>query len=157
MNNVQDAIKTGLELLELLKRQKQYYIELFRLSKEQRALIEAQQPESLIRVLGRRQKIVDAIGKIHRQSEPYRREWQEIKELMPVSLKESIQILLADLQSMLDEILRSDKEDSEKLSAAKQQMHKQIGSTQRVKSVVNNYNRSRMGNESSGSGFQFTG
>ncbi len=157
MDKVQDATKKGMELLELLKRQKQYYIELRRLSKEQRALIDAQEPESLIRVLGQRQKIVDAIGKIHNQTAPYRNEWQTLRELLPTSLRESIQVLLADLQNMLDEILQNDREDSEKLSAAKQQMHTQIGNTHKVKSVVNNYNRTQINGGNFGGTFNFTG
>ncbi len=157
MIKMQDATKTGTELFDLLKRQRQYYLELRRLSKQQRALIEADQPEELIRILGQRQKIVDAIAKIHKQSEPYRKEWQELKELIPTQLKQSIQSLLAELQQMLDEILEDDKQDSEKLSAAKRQVHQQIDSAQKVKSVMNSYAKNQTNRNSSGNNFQFTG
>jgi len=157
VNNVQDATKAGMELFDLLKRQHQYYLERRRLSKQQRALIEAEQPEELIRVLGQRQKIVDAIARIHHQSAPYRKEWQEIKELIPAQLRKSIQILLGDLQQMLDEILEDDRQDSEKLSAAKQQIHQQIDNAQKIKTVVNNYAQNQIDRSNSGNNFQFTG
>jgi chorismate mutase len=149
----------GNEMLDLLKRQRQLFGELQKQSLEQRALIKAQQNEELLSLLARRQKVVDAIGEIHRQSAPYRLRWSEMKDRIPESLRGEISKLLSEVQQMLNLIIEQDQQDCQELSASKQLVAQAMSQTTRAHTANAYYGGPGISrnNPSSGSNFQITG
>ncbi|MFA5865079.1 MAG: hypothetical protein WC975_10390 [Phycisphaerae bacterium] len=159
MKTLNDATTFGNEMLDLLKRQHQYFLELQRLAQEQRALIKAQQNEELLHLLAKRQKIVEALGQLHRQSAPYRQDWPQMKVLLAEPLRKNIGALLTELQQMLNLIIEQDQQDCQELSASKQLVASELSQTNKAQAANAYYSQpgNQMNNNSSGSNFQITG
>lgn len=122
MNQARDPLAVSRELLKLLRRSRQYYEQLQRLAREQRALIQADDAEELLSLLAERQKVVRAIGRTHQELAPYQKEWDQLKERLPAEVRTEIQGLLGDLQDMLNGLLEHDRQDCAELVARKQQI-----------------------------------
>jgi hypothetical protein len=159
VKTLNDATTFGNQMLDLLKRQHQYFLELQRLAREQRALIKAQQNEELLHLLAKRQKIVEALGQLHRQLAPYRQNWPQMKSLLPEPLRNNIGALLSELQQMLNLIIEQDQQDCQELSASKQQVASELSQTNKAQAANAYYVRpgNQMNNNSAGSNFQITG
>jgi thymidylate synthase ThyX len=148
----------GEKMFDLLKRQHQYFIELQKLSHEQRMLIKAQQSEDLLHLLAKRQMIVNAIGQLHQQSAVFRENWPKIKDLLPEMLKKNISVLLVQVQQMLNQIIEQDQQDCQELSASKQQVAAELNQTNKVRAANTYYNQPKVNPQRpSGSSFQITG
>jgi chorismate mutase len=163
MANVQNGLENpmtyGEQMLDLLKRQHQYFQDLQRLAQEQRDLIKAQLNEELLHLLGKRQKIVEAIGQLHRQSAPFRERWEAMKDLLSEPVRENIAVLLRRLQQALNSIIEHDRQDCQDLSAAKQQVADELNQTNKARAANAYYGQPKgpQSVESSGSNFQITG
>jgi len=157
---MQEATAMGGKMQELLKRQRLYFQELRKLSETQRMLIKAQQSEELLSVLGRRQKLVAAIGEIHQESAPSREKWPDFKDLLPNELRGAIGVLLEELQQMLNEIIEQDQQDCQDLSASKQQVASELQQTGRQRTAGSHYGTAQQrayGQTAGGGNIQFTG
>jgi hypothetical protein len=135
----QEALTMGNEMLDLLKRQHQYFQELEKLSESQRELIQNQKSEELLHILGVRQKVVSQMNEIHQKTADYRKRWPEFKDLLPEHLKNSISELLEKLQAMLNVIIEQDKQDCQELSQSKQQIADQLKHIGQAKVVTTSY------------------
>jgi hypothetical protein len=157
---MQEATAMGGKMQNLLKRQHLYYQELKKLSEDQGQFIRNDQSEELLSILGKRQKLVEAISELHKESSIYREKWPDFKELLPVELRNAIGRLLEDLQQMLNAIIEQDKQDCQKLSESKTQVATELQQVQRSKSAAGAYSTSPARNlysQPGGSGIQFTG
>ena len=126
MEKLKDPSAIGRELLVLLRRQKEYYEELNALARRQRELISTGRCEDLLSVLGERQKIVTAIGKVHREALPYQEAWNEIRDLLPADRRSEVQAVIAELRELLDGLLKHDREDCDELVTRKKQIAEQL-------------------------------
>jgi len=154
-----DVGKFGAEMLELLKQQRQLFLELQKQSLEQRALIKAQQNEELLSVLARRQKVVNAVGQIHRQTALYREKWPQMKDKLSEPVRREIGQLLSELERMLNTIIEQDQQDCQELSSSKQMVAQQMNQAAQARTASSYYGGTavRYNNPSSGSNFQITG
>jgi len=158
VKSMEEAGQFGLQMLDLLKCQHQYFLELQKLSEEQRALIKAQQSEELLRLLAKRQMIVNAIGQLHQQSAPYRQKWESVKDKLPEPIKQQISAMLGQVQQMLNRIIEQDQQDCQELSASKQQVATELNQTNRAQAANAYYNQPKNNpGQGGGSGFHFTG
>lgn len=121
-NALQDPSTIGNELVTLLTQQKRHYTQLQQLAEQQRTLIQAGQSEPLLSLLAQRQKIVNAIGKLHTQLAPHQQNWDAIKDHLDHECRGRIEGLLGDLQTMLNGLLEHDQKDCDELSTRKQQI-----------------------------------
>jgi len=158
VKTMEEARQFGLQMLDLLKRQHQYFFELQKLSEEQHALIKAQQSEELLRLLAKRQIIVNAIGQLHQQSAWYRQNWESVKNKLPEPIKQQISTMLGQVQQMLNQIIEQDQQDCQELSASKQQVATELNQTNRAQAANAYYNQPKNNpGQGNSSGFQFTG
>jgi Na+/phosphate symporter len=156
---MQQATEMGSAMLKLLQRQHLFFQELRKLSESQRTLITAEQSEDLLSVLGKRQKLVLAIGELHQESSVYREKWPDFKDLLPNELREMIGKLLDELQQMLNAIIEQDQEDCQKLSAGKEQVGSALQQINQARTTRASYSSpaKQAYGQSSGGSIQFTG
>jgi hypothetical protein len=157
---MQEATAMGGKMQTLLKRQHLYYEELKKLSDDQGLLIKNEQSEALLGVLGKRQKLVEAIGALHKESSIYREKWPEFKELLPSELRNGISHLLEELQQMLNAIIEQDKQDCRKLSVSKSQVTAELQQVQRSRSAAGAYSNApaqKAYTQPNSNGIRFTG
>ena len=123
-----NPIELGKNLTALLQEQKANYEELLRLTDEQRSLIEENKSEKLLGLLGRRQRLVDAVSEVSRRLAPYQQNWEQVKTKIPHEFKARIQELLDSLHEMLNLVLAKDQEDCKELMSRKQQISTELNS-----------------------------
>jgi hypothetical protein len=154
-----DVEKMGESMLELLKREHEYLLELQRLSEEQSVLVSNGQSEELLHLLARRQRLVDLIVKTHVESNHYRQKWMEIKDTLSEKTRKPISLLLENIHQMLNGILEHDRKDCEALSASKKQVAGEINTTNTVQAATSYYTgTTKTGHRNSpGGNFQITG
>ena len=108
------------QLLGLLREQRDLYRSLQQLSERQRRLISGDRPELLLNILRDRQTLVTKLARVNEQLSPYRSQWEEIYGGLPAAQHEEASKLLAEINRMLELILKADQEDQALLSARKQ-------------------------------------
>jgi len=65
-------------LRELLAEQESLFLRLEALSKQQSRFVEDEQTDDLLRVLGERQGVIEALERAARELEPYRTQWEAV-------------------------------------------------------------------------------
>lgn len=119
----------GARLIALLTEQRDLYGKLKDLAQRQRDILVSDRPERLLDVLGERQTIVGDLAKLNMSLAPYRQDWGGTYADLEPTIRDQANDLLQEINGMLQEILRSDREDSALLSARKQVIAGEIGNT----------------------------
>lgn len=126
MSEVTNVAENCERLVELLEEQRGCYEDLKRLAERQRRLITDEDPESLLKILGERQRLVDRLGELNKALQPYRQEWAGTYSQMQSDRRQHVQRLLDDINTLLGSILVTDAEDSRLLAASKEGTRNQI-------------------------------
>jgi len=103
-------------LMRLLIEQRDLYRDLEALSQRQRSCITSDQPEALLDVLSRRQRIIQALGRLNERLAPYRECWAQVYGQLSESARRQAAGYLAEIDSLLRAILLADREDGAMLS-----------------------------------------
>jgi hypothetical protein len=83
----------------------------------------------LLRVLAGRQRIIDRLSALDRELRPIRQQWQQIAANLPEDQRTEAQQLIAEVQTILGEILAQDERDTQTLSDQHQQVAQEIRGT----------------------------
>jgi len=117
------------ELIDLLSEQRDLYVELRKLSGEQRALITGESPEQLLGVLVKRQRIIDRLDGLTRRLRPYQQEWRTVRAGLNPADGRRVDQLVAEVNTLLKGILEEDATDAELLAARKSDTARKMQTT----------------------------
>ena len=120
------AMDTGSKMIHLLTQQRLLYIQLRDLASRQSTLVDGKDPETLLRILAGRQRLIDRLAGLDRELRPVRADWQKIAEMLPPQQRQQAQELVQNVQNILGEIIVRDERDSETLSQQRQEVAKEI-------------------------------
>ncbi len=123
---VVEAADAGGRLVDLLTQQRGLYMQLRELAMKQTSLVDGNDPETLLKVLASRQRIIDKLTAIDREFRPIRANWREVSSALDGPRRHQVQTLIDQVQEILSEILTRDASDSQKLSNSQQQVARQI-------------------------------
>ena len=143
-----EAIDVGGKLIHLLTQQRLLYRQLKELAQKQSSLVDGNDPETLLRVLASRQRLIDKLSSIDRELRPIRANWQEIAGALPPEQREQALELVDQVQAILGEILASDAKDGEVLQGHQQKVRRQIQGAMKGKQMNRAYAQSGVVNES---------
>ncbi|MCH9021320.1 MAG: flagellar export chaperone FlgN [Planctomycetes bacterium] len=143
-----EAIDVGGKLIHLLTQQRLLYRQLKELAQKQSSLVDGNDPETLLRVLASRQRLIDKLSSIDRELRPIRADWQEIAGALPPEQREQALELVDQVQAILGEILASDAKDGEVLQGHQQKVRRQIQGAMKGKQMNRAYAQSGVVNES---------
>jgi hypothetical protein len=125
MKEVQ-ASDIGVRLIELLTQQSILYRQLRELSQKQTGLADGSDPETLLKILAARQRLIDKLKVITGELTPIRSDWQRVSAGLEPAQKREVGKLVSEVQNTLQDILARDEKDSQKLSDSKQQVFNEI-------------------------------
>ena len=143
-----EAIDVGGKLIHLLTQQRLLYRQLKELAQKQSSLVDGNDPETLLRVLASRQRLIDKLSSIDRELRPIRADWQEIARALPPEQREQALELVDQVQAILGEILASDAKDGEVLQGHQQKIRSEIQGAMKGKQMNRAYAQSGVVNES---------
>ena len=112
--------------IAMLTLQRDLYLQLRELAGQQRALISADAPELLLSLLTERQTIVSRLARLNEELAPLRRNWDATLAALPVTERDALTALLAEINSLLRSILATDESDGSLLVARKQQTGQEL-------------------------------
>ena len=116
-------------LKQLLAQQLDLYQQLRALTREQSNFIQQGQAESLLTVLAKRQRVIDALSKITTELQPFRDQWQTLWASLSPSDQQEIAPLVKQAEQELAAIIEQDKHDRDQIEDAKDQVGKQLSQT----------------------------
>ena len=109
-------------LIDMLIRQQKLYGQLQELSQKQSSLVDGNDPETLLKILAARQRVLDQLTVIDREMEPIRADWQAIYDRLAPQQRQEVRRLVSQIQEILGEVLARDARDTEELSRCQQQV-----------------------------------
>ncbi len=133
------------ELKKLLAQQVIYYRELEGYSKDQGDMVARGDTESLISLLGSRQKVLDRLGAIADQMAVYRASWQDLWDGLGENDRKLVGGLVDASEDLLKGIIERDELDKANLSAAKDAIENQVQKTQNRGAAMNAYQNQARG------------
>ena len=122
----EQAMETGSELIKLLTQQRLLYVQLRDLAAKQSSLVDGNDPETLLRILAGRQRLIDRLSVLDRELRPIRQDWQRVSDMLPMKQRSEAQKLIQNVQDILGEIIARDERDSNALSKQRQQVAGEI-------------------------------
>ena len=143
-----EATDVGGKLIHLLTQQRLLYRQLKELAQKQSSLVDGNDPETLLRVLAARQRLINKLSSIDRELQPIRSDWQRIAGALPGEQREQAQELVAQVQEILGEILASDAKDSEALQGHQAKVRREIQGATKGKQMNRAYAQSGVVSES---------
>jgi len=114
----------------LLTEQRDLYRQLARLAEQQRGLITGDHPERLLDVLAERQRLIDRLTATGRELKPHQMNWRQVREQLPAPQAREIDALVAEVNTLLSDILKQDEADTALLSARKSETARAMGTLQ---------------------------
>ena len=114
------------KVIDLLTQQRLLYRQLRELAQQQTSLIDGSDPETLLKVLAGRQRLIDKLTSIDRDLVPIRADWQKIAAGLSNTQRQEVQFLVTDVEKILGEILARDEKDTQKLSGRQQEVASEI-------------------------------
>ena len=95
-------------LVATLGAQKNLYVQLLALAKQQSQYVSAGETESLMTVLGARARLIDQVAPLDATLRPYKGKWQETLDGLNATDRPVVAGLLKDVQQLLGDILAQD-------------------------------------------------
>ena len=121
-----EAMDVGSQLIHLLSQQQLIYRQLHRLTEKQGSLVSSEDPETLLRVLSGRQRLIDRLNVLDGELAPLRAGWQEIAASLPQAQQQQAQELIDSVGEILGEILAVDERDMRNLCRQKEKIARDI-------------------------------
>ncbi len=107
------------KVIETLQRHLSIHRQLLELSRQQRDLITADDPQPLLALLADRQLLVDELTKLNRVLVPLQSRWREYREQLSAGVGERIDALLRETTETLQLIIAADQQDAGLLAVRK--------------------------------------
>jgi hypothetical protein len=123
----EDLQLDGSQVAGLLTEQRDLYRQLSRLSVQQRSLITGNDPERLLTLLAERQQLIDRLQAVGDRLRPHQANWRRLRQEVNEDQGRRIDTLVAEINTLLAEILKQDEADTALLSARKGETQRAIG------------------------------
>jgi hypothetical protein len=134
-----DAIITALE------EQVTCYKRLAKLAEIQHEHVQNSQTDKLLEVLGRRQEVLEQVGKLEAVIGPVKRNWTDYLTKLAPAQRTSAEELLAQTRRLLEQITNADRNDAMVLQQRKLTLGRQINKNIAARNVNKRYAASAYG------------
>lgn len=126
-------------VVKALTAQRELYVQLLALAKQQSQYVMTGESEALMTVLAARSRLIDQVAPLDKELQPYKGRWQEVLDGLPQVQKEAVAKLLKEVQGLLSDILAQDEKDKESLIRQKTEVGVQIQRTVTGRTLNNAY------------------
>lgn len=127
------------QLTGLLEDQLRLYESLRALAVEQRALLAGGDASALLALLARRQRLVDALGRLDSALRPVREQWEAVVADLDEAQRQRVGDLVRRVEGLAREILERDREDAARLSEARDRVAAAMGEVSRGQQALKTY------------------
>jgi hypothetical protein len=117
------------ELIAVLTAQRDIYLQLAELARQQSAYIRSGASEDLMTVLAARARLVEQLTPLDRQLQPHKDRWPEVLETLAPPQRGAVSLLLTQVQQLLADLLEQDEADRQVLLEQKTDVGAQLSKT----------------------------
>ena len=114
------------QVLYLLSRQRDLYLQLKALADQQGQLIESGATEQLLSLLARRQGLIDMLGQCSAEISPYRARIGDIAEQSDAAVSVQIKSLVQEVRTLLESIMEQDDQGRKTLAESRDAVSRQL-------------------------------
>jgi hypothetical protein len=120
---------TAATLVRTLTGQKNLYLQILSLARQQSEYVATGESESLMSVLGARARLIEQVAPLDKELQPYKGRWQQVLDGLPTAERKTVGGLLQEVQKLLSDILAQDERDKESLVRQKADVGAEIQRT----------------------------
>lgn len=128
-------------LARVLDDQRALYQQLDGLSRAQAALITAEDTDSLLEVLGRRQVLIDAIAALNEELAPFAERWDDLAPRLDAPQRSRLRAGFDEVSRLVTEIAQRDDADRRLLEARRNAVGSELGAVSHARGAVRAYAR----------------
>lgn len=128
-------------LVQLLEDQADQYQSLLHLTKQQGELVDRQDADALLSLLGRRQTFIDRLAKLNDRLQPLKQNWDDRLAALPPAGRQTVTTLVANIQQFQQAIRRQDDRDFALLEQAKNQTGQEISQLKQTAQATKSYHQ----------------
>lgn len=129
-------------LFALLEKQRALYQSLSELSRQQAGTIAEGRADALLAILAARQKLIDQIGMLNADLDPFRQRWDAILAALPAGERARAGDLVKQVQQLLGQIVEQDERDRNALTVARNRVQTELQKMNNVGGAINAYRSS---------------
>src|ERR1700685_687793 len=122
------SLATLHDILDVLRRRRAHCNDLLELSRQQNRIINASDYSSLLGVLGQKHRILGRLDEIKRRYRELGRQWTALRESGPPSVRQDCQAVISETESILSELLQTEKDGAEQLQDRRDETRRQLES-----------------------------
>lgn len=134
-----ERLAWGARVLELLGSQRDLYVQLDRLSQAQAGLVSAEDADGLLGVLGERERVMERVLEVNAALEPFRRRWGDVVEQLDDPARDSVNAIVAELETLTRSIAERDESDRRAMEARRAEIAGELGVVNRKQAAVRAY------------------
>ncbi len=138
-------------LARVLDRQREVYERLESLSLSQAGLIQADETDRLLDVLGERQRLIEQLGALNEELAPFTERWGELAPRLSEPMREELRRRFDDVSRLVGSIAERDEADRCALEARRGAVGRELEMVSRGRGALSAYARSQGGGPESGS------
>jgi hypothetical protein len=132
-----------------LQEQVACYKRLAKLAEIQHEHVQNSQTDKLLEVLGKRQEVLEQVGRLEQVIGPVKRKWNEYLQTLAGAQRSSAETLLAQTRQLLEQITSADRNDAIVLQQRKLNLGRQIQKNSAARTVNRKYAASAYGPKAS--------
>jgi hypothetical protein len=125
--------------MSLLRRQRDLYRRLHRLAECQRGLVAENDSGPLLSLLGDRQKVIRSLLEVGQELAPHREDWPRTRDTLAAGDRQEAEQILAEVSTILGQVIAADEQDSRLLSARKVQTAQALQGVHSDRAAVSAY------------------
>ena len=123
------AVALVQSLVQTLTAQRDLYMQLAALARQQSECIAHGESEDLMRILAARGRLIDQLAPLDQQLQPYKDRWQQVLADMAEPDRNQVSMLLTQVQQLLSDLLEQDDADRQTLLRQKTEVSEQLSRT----------------------------
>lgn len=136
-----DPARWGPRLMRLLERSCALCRELDGLSESQGGAVRSGDTDALLAILSQRQSLIDELGHLNEEIEPFRRRWEAYVGRLPSAERATLEAMVAELSSLIERIGERDGADTAALEGQREALAAEISGVRRGRGAVAAYGR----------------
>lgn len=137
----EDPARWGPRLSRLLERSCQVCRELDGLSAGQSGVVRSGDTDGLLVILAQRQTLIDELGRLNDEIEPFRRRWELYVARLSAEERARLEAMVAELTSLIGQIGERDDADKVALEGQRSALAAEINGVRSAKGAVAAYGR----------------
>lgn len=116
------------DILEILKQRRTHCRELLDLSRRQNRTIEASDYTGLLNILSHKQRILSRLDELKSRHPELGKRWETLRDAGPTNVKRECDAVIAEIETILAELMRTEKDGADELSQRRDTTRRQLES-----------------------------